>query len=74
MQYWSYILTAVGLLGIYLAGKKNRAGWLVGLAAQVLWVAYAIVTRQWGFILSSVAYGTIYARNWRLWRSNPAKQ
>ena len=72
-MYWSYILTAVGLLGIYLAGKKNKIGWLVGLGAQGLWIAYAIATRQWGFIASSVAYGSIYLRNWRLWSKKDDK-
>lgn len=65
---WSIVLAAVGILGIYLAGKKNLYGWAIGLGAQVLWVVYALVTDQYGFILSAVAYGTVYGRNWYLWR------
>lgn len=65
--YWSYILTAVGITGIWLAGRKSRVGWAVGLFAQVLWIVYAIATKQWGFIVSSLAYGTVYARNWIRW-------
>jgi hypothetical protein len=65
--YWSYLLTAVGVLGLWLAGRKNPRGWLVGLAAQALWIAYATATRQWGFYVSSVAYGAVYWRNWRSW-------
>lgn len=64
---WSWILTAVGILGIWLAGRKSWVGWAVGLGAQVLWVAYAITTAQWGFIASAFAYGSIYARNWWKW-------
>lgn len=64
---WSFALAAVGILGIYLAGKKNKIGWAVGLGAQVLWVIFALVTVQYGFILSAVAYGYIYGRNWYLW-------
>lgn len=67
-QFWSWILAAVGILGIYLAGRKNSAGWLVGMFAQVLWLAYAIATRQWGFLFTSVAYGAIYTKNWIKWR------
>lgn len=66
---WSWVLTAVGVLGLYLAGKKNRAGWAVGLGAQVLWVAYAVASRQWGFLASAGAYGWVYARNWLRWRA-----
>lgn len=66
--YWSYLLTAVGVLGLHLAGKKNRWGWAVGLGAQTLWIAYAITTRQWGFLVSAFAYGSVYARNYTAWR------
>lgn len=66
-MYWSYILTAVGVFGLYMAGKKVRWAWLIGLVAQFLWLAYAIVTKQYGFIISAVAYGFVYARNHIIW-------
>jgi hypothetical protein len=66
--YWSYILTAVGVFGLYLAGRKSQWGWAVGIAAQLLWFAYAVSTQQWGFIASCVAYGSVYAKNFRAWR------
>lgn len=68
-QYWSWVLTAVGVFGLYLAGRKSKAGWAVGFSAQGLWVAYAIATKQWGFIFSALAYGSVYARNWLRWRA-----
>jgi hypothetical protein len=67
--YWSYVLTAVGILGLYLAGRKLWWAWLIGLGAQSLWVAYAVVTKQWGFIVSALAYGWVYARNALRWRA-----
>jgi hypothetical protein len=66
--YWSYLLAAVGIYGLWLAGGGQRAGWAVGLAAQLLWIAYAVVTRQWGFIISALAYGFVYARNLQRWK------
>ena len=68
MAYWSYILTAVGVFGLWLAGRKSKYGWAVGLGAQVLWLSYAITTEQWGFILSAVAYGWVYSKNFLAWR------
>lgn len=68
MQYWSYILTAVGVFGLYLAGRKNQFGWAVGIGAQVLWFAYAVTTQQWGFIVSCLAYGWVYSKNFLAWR------
>ena len=64
---WSYVLTVIGITGIYLAGRRNLYGWVVGLSAQVLWIAYAVATEQWGFIVSAFAYGSVYANNWRKW-------
>jgi hypothetical protein len=64
---WSYLLALVGILGIWLAGRRSAAGWAVGVAAQVLWIAYAIATSQYGFVISALAYGGIYARNWWKW-------
>lgn len=65
---WSLALAAIGILGIYLAGKKNAWGWFIGLGAQALWIVYAIATQQWGFIASALAYGFIYGKNWLAWR------
>ena len=65
---WSYVLTAVGVLGLLLAGSRKRVGWALGLAAQPLWAVYAVMTGQWGFILSAVVYGGVYLRNWLKWR------
>ena len=47
---WSFVLAAVGIAGIYLAGRKSKWGWGLGLAAQVLWVVFALTTAQYGFI------------------------
>lgn len=71
-QWWSWALAAVGLLGIWLAGRKRAVGWLVGVGAQFLWLAYAIVTRQWGFVVTAVAYAGFYGHNWLRWRAEAA--
>lgn len=65
--WWSWLLTVVGVTGLYLAGSRSRrrAGWAVGMGAQFLWIAYAIATTQYGFIISSLCYGAVYLRNWR---------
>lgn len=65
---WSFVLAGVGVFGLWLAGRKNNIGWLVGLGAQFLWAAYAIATHQYGFLLSCLGYGWVYAKNYRAWR------
>lgn len=64
---WSFVLSAIGIGGLFLAGRGRVAGWLIGLGAQALWAAYAIATGQYGFLLSAAGYGTVYALNARRW-------
>lgn len=65
---WSLALAAIGIAGLYLAGKNNYWGWGIGLAAQLLWIIFALVTAQYGFILSALAYGFVYGKNFLDWK------
>jgi hypothetical protein len=68
MQLWSWGLMIVGVTGIYLAGRGGRAviaGWIVGINAQLMWFAYALATKQYGFIVSAIAYGAVNVINLR---------
>lgn len=67
MDYWSYGLALLGIGQIVLTGRKKRIGWLLGLATSGLWVAYAIIEHQYGFLLSSAVFATIHVRNWLAW-------
>lgn len=66
-QYWSWILTLVGVTGFWLAGKKVWWCWYVNIANQALWVTYAVVTRQWGFLLGAVVYLAVFVPNAIRW-------
>jgi hypothetical protein len=67
MVVWSFLLAAIGILGLVLAGHKLKIGWAIGFFAQIIWIVFALVTHQWGFIASALAYGFVYARNWWRW-------
>jgi len=58
--YWSYVLSLVGALGVLLimSGKIAAGAW-VGLGNQVLWAAYAWVSKQGGFWFSVALYTSI---------------
>lgn len=60
---WSFVLTAVGLFGFWLAGKKVWWAWYVNMACQFIWLPYAIVTKQWPFIAGSAVYFLVFTRN-----------
>ena len=73
-EYWSWVLTSVGLVGLFLAGRKIWWAWLIGLGAQVLWIVYAVQTQQYGFILSACAYGFVYLINALHWRKSESRE
>lgn len=69
-QWWSWVLTLIGLTGWWLTGRRLWQGWAVSLAVQALWLAYALATGQYGFIVAALAYGAMAAHNVRRWRSD----
>ena len=43
--------------------RGGRGGWAFSLAWQAPWAVYSVATRQYGFILLSVGYGSVYFRH-----------
>lgn len=68
-MWWSVVLAAVGVFGLYLTTRKMAAGYAVGVGVQVLWITYAVVTAQYGFIFSALAFGAVNALGFYRWRS-----
>lgn len=66
-QYWSWILSFVGVSGFLLAGRKVWWAWYINIFCQVLWFAYAFITEQWGFIVGGVFYGAVFSLNAYKW-------
>lgn len=74
-QLWSWILTAIGLTGFYLAAHKVWWCWYINIANQLIWAAYSLVTQQWGFLIGVVAYTIVFSRNAGVWtREHREKQ
>jgi nicotinamide riboside transporter PnuC len=71
--WWSISLSLIGIIGLHIAGRKSQWGWFIGMGAQILWIIFAIVTNQYGFILSALAYGTVNWNNWQKWRKDKRK-
>lgn len=70
---WSWVLAAIGVCGIYFVGRKTVWGWIVLLCNEVIWIVYATTTKQYGFIVSAVAYGVVYVRSFIHWRRDDAR-
>ena len=66
MLFWSILLTIIGLLILYLQGNRKTFGLasIIGIFFQIPNIYYNLITKQYGFILASIVYGTIYFRNY----------
>lgn len=71
ITYGSWCLAPFGLLGMWVVGKKQRWGWVLGMSTQSLWAFYAVGTGQYGFLIGTLSYFLIYAANFLRW-SGPA--
>ena len=65
---WSYVLAVIGVTGIFFVGRKTIWGWLVLLVNECIWIAYAIATKQYGFIFMATAYSAVYIRSYIHWK------
>jgi len=70
MELWSWALAVVGVVGIYFVGKKTLWGWFVLLFNEILWIVYAVVTQQYGFIVSAIAYAAVYVKSYLHWKKD----
>jgi hypothetical protein len=49
--YWTWALTALQVIALWVAGRGHAWGWMVGSAVQPGWIAYAFLTDQLGFVI-----------------------
>ncbi|MFA5020773.1 MAG: nicotinamide mononucleotide transporter [Patescibacteria group bacterium] len=49
-----------GIPAIILVSRKNKWGFVLGLASQPFWLATSLINHQWGVVFLSV----IYAASW----------
>lgn len=66
-QLFPYILMIVGIAGFELAGRKVWWAWYVNIANQGLWLAFALITGYWGFVVGTVFYTYQFTRNAIKW-------
>jgi nicotinamide riboside transporter PnuC len=67
MEWYSWVLAVIGVSGIYFVGRKTIWGWFILLFNECLWIAYALITNQYGFIFSALAYAAVYIRSYFHW-------
>jgi len=57
----------VGIAGFELAGRRVWWAWYVNIANQGLWLAFALITGYWGFVVGTIFYTYQFGRNAIRW-------
>jgi hypothetical protein len=73
VEYWSYVLATIGVTGIFFVGRKTIWGWLILCLNECLWIIYALITKQYGFIIAAIAYGVVYVKSFIGWRRDEVR-
>ena len=64
-----WILSVVMIIFYWLNGNKWKYIWHYSIGANILWIIYAIMIKQYGLIPSSAMVGVISVRNLFKWRA-----
>lgn len=62
-----WVMSALTIWTMYLAGNKARLAWQIGLGNQALWAIFIVTTHQWGLAPMCAAITFVYARNLLKW-------
>jgi hypothetical protein len=68
-----YVLSAITIYTMFLAGGKKKYAWLVGLLNQALWLIWIVTIHEWGLIPMNVALWVVYTRNYMKWNKASAQ-
>jgi len=66
----SWVLAILSLIGMWNIGKSRLWAWIYLGILEILWTFYGILTEQYGFLLLTMGYITIYTINYRRWKKN----
>ena len=72
-DYLPWLLSAITIYSMLLAGNKRRGAWLVGLVNQALWLIWILLTGSWGLLPMNVALWVVYARNYVRWKPDESR-
>ena len=67
-QYASWVLALSGVAAIYFVGRKQIWAWIWATFNEAMWIYYAIVTKQYGFIFAAIAYSIVYIKSYKHWK------
>lgn len=67
IAYLPWLLSAITIYTMILAGNKRPGAWLIGLVNQLLWLVWITLSASWGLLPMNVALWIVYGRNYLRW-------
>lgn len=61
--YWAWALTGIQVVALWAAGRKRWWAWLLGAGVQPVWIVYALLTGQVGFIPGCLVSAAVQVYN-----------
>jgi hypothetical protein len=72
-DYLPWLLSAITIYSMWLAGERKNYTWLIGLANQALWLVWIVATQAWGLLPMNLALWFVYGRNHWKWNSSHSR-
>lgn len=69
-NYLPWVMSAITIWQVLLAGNQWRYAWLVGLFNQTLWLTWIMVSGNYGLLPMNIALWIVYTRNHIKWMKN----
>jgi hypothetical protein len=63
----TWILSAITIFSMWLAGNRNPWAWVVSLLNQALWFTWIVLEGEWGLLPMNLAMVFVSFRNLRKW-------
>lgn len=68
--FWlPWVLSAVTVASLYLAGNKNIWAWILSIGNQAVWLLWIVLSASWGLIPGNIALWYVSIRNYRKWKN-----
>ena len=71
--FWLFmqgVVTVFTVAAYWLTGNKTALGWLFTIAANAIWVVYAVGTGQYLLLIGCILLTLVCFRNWFLWKKD----
>lgn len=66
-----WVAAVTGWVAMWLCGRQDRRGWLLSVAASLLWLGVNASLGVWAGVAASGIAAAIGVRNWLTWRPEP---